>query len=91
MRKIVVLAAGVVMAAMLSAIVLAGQNNVAPVVRQQAAQPKSMADQATTSSQTAPVTTGLSKHNKMMIEQAEQRKLRQVEIDAEQAADPQSK
>jgi hypothetical protein len=89
MRKIFVFAAGVVMVAMLNSMVLAEQNNNAPAVRQQAAPPNSLVNQATTSRQPAPDKTGLSKRNKVKIEQAEQRKLRQIEINKARAADPQ--
>ena len=89
MRKIFVFAAGVVTVAMLSSTVLAEQNNSAPAVRQQAAQPNSLVNQATTSWQPVPGKTGLSKRNKAKIEQAEQRKLRQIEINKARAADPQ--
>jgi hypothetical protein len=91
MRKIGVFAAGVVMAAMLSPMVLAEQNNNAPAVRQQAKQPESLVNQTTTSSQPDSGKTGLSKRNKAKIEQAKQRKLRQIEIDKARAADLQSK
>jgi hypothetical protein len=91
MRKKVIFAAGFVMVAMMSAMVFAAQNSNAPAVRQQAKQPESLVDQATTSSQPAPGKTGLSKRNKAMMEEAEQRKLRQIQIDKERAADPQPK
>jgi hypothetical protein len=79
------------MAAMLSAMVLAEQNSSSPAVRQQAGQPESRVDQAAKSSQPAPGKTGLSKRNKAKIEEAQQQKLRQIEIDKERAADPQSR
>lgn len=98
MRKMVVVAAGVMMAAMLGATVLAGQNDMAPAVRQPVQQPESpaMAGSQTDSGKTGlsernRAKTVLSNHNKAMIEQAEQRKLRQIEINREQVADPQSK
>jgi hypothetical protein len=91
MRKFFVFAAGVVMVAMLNSTVLAEQNNNTPAVRQQAAPSNSLVNQATTSRQTVPGKTGLSKRNKAKIEQAEQRKLRQIEINKARAADPQPK
>jgi hypothetical protein len=100
MRKIGIFTAGFVMAAMMSAMVFAEQNINAPAVRQQAKEPESRVDQAATGSQPAPGKTGLSKSNKAkpllskhkaMMEEAEQRKLRQIQIDKERAADPQPK
>jgi hypothetical protein len=91
MRKIGIFTAGFVMAAMMSAMVFAEQNINAPAVRQQAKQPESRVDQAATGSQPAPGTTVLSKRNKAKIEEAELRKLRQIQIDKERAADPQPK
>jgi len=91
MKRTSVFAAGVVILVMLSAMVLAEQNNSAPAVQEQAGQRESQADKATTSSTPHPGKTGLSRRNKAKIEQAEQRKLRQLEIDKELAADPPSK
>lgn len=91
MRKIPLVAVGVVMLAMLSAMVFAEQNNTVPAVQEQAGPSEPLVDQATTSSQPGPGKAGLSKRNKAKIEQAEQRRLRQIEIDKELAADPQSR
>ena len=91
MKKIFLLAAGFVMVALLSTMVLAEQSGNAPVVQQQAGQPDQPADETATSGQSASGKTGLSKRNKAKIDLAEQRKLRQLEIEKERAADAQPK
>jgi len=85
MKKILAGITGVALLALLCAMVLAQQNNNAPAVEPQAGQSGPLVDQST-SSQPDPGRTGLSKRNKMKLDQAEQRKLRQAEIDKERAA-----
>lgn len=84
-----VLAYAITCVAMFNTAAFAAQSDAAPTVQRQVGQPQSPIDKPLTDSR--PGNTGLSKRNKMMIEQSEQRKLRQVEIDAERAADQQSK
>jgi hypothetical protein len=84
-----VLAYAITFAAMFNTSALAEQHDAAPAVQRQAGLPQSPADKPVTDSRSGK--TGLSKRNQAKIEQAEQRKLRQIEIDAERAADPQSK
>jgi hypothetical protein len=91
MRRKIAFVAGAIIAAMLGTMALAEQNNKAPAVRQQAEERKLPVGQAATSSRPNPGKAGLSKRNKAMINQTEQRKLRQIEINKEQAADPQLK
>jgi hypothetical protein len=84
-----VLAYAITFADMFNTAALAAQKDTAPAVQRQAGLLQAPVDKPLTDSR--PAKTVLSNHNKMMIEQAEQRKLRQVEIDAERSADPQSK
>jgi len=90
MKNYLLVAVGVVLLAMLSAMVFAEQNNDVPAVQQQTGQSEPQGDQATTSSQTDSGKTGLSKRNQAIIDVAEQKKLRQQEIEKERSAVPQS-
>jgi len=89
MKNYLLVAVGVVLLAMLSAMVFAEQSNNVPAVQQQTGQSEPQVDQAATSSQTDSGKTGLSKRNQAIIDVAEQKKLRQQEIEKERSAVPQ--
>jgi hypothetical protein len=82
------LACSLAFAALFNTAVRAEQMNAAPPVQQQAAPPRSAVGNALTDRQ-QPGKTELSKRNQAKIELEQQRRLRQIEIDKELAADPQ--
>jgi len=92
MKKIIALAAAVLLSALFGSMMFAASNDGSadPAAGSAVTGQEAQTDQTATtdqSSQPVPGNSALSKHNKAMLEQAEQRKQRQGTIEQERAAD----